>query len=635
MVEIVTDDDPEVLASQLRAFSAAYYDGNPSISDSEFDALVDKLRSLDPNNSFLKEVGAPVATSVWPKRKHSTLMGSLAKVNTKEEFLHWAKDKGDNLFLTEKADGSTVVASYKSGKLVAITTRGDGTEGEDITPNGIQLQNVKQQLPIPFTGELRGEAMMLLSTYTNVFEPLGYRNARNGATGKLRDQKDSGLLKHLEVKWFDVIPTGESDLKTELDKFGFLEECGLQTIARAFSTCTAEQIWERFQEYVDSKRATLDYEIDGLVVKVNDISQQESLGIVSGRPKGALALKFPSVGRETTLLDVIWQRGKTGRFTPVAILSPVNVAGVTIERASLHNMDQIGRLGIAIGDTVLVQRNNDVIPQVVKLIHKGSNRKEITPPETCFVCEAPLIPEGTDGVNLTCSDPNCGGNVFGQLMTWVEEVNIMQLGPAMVQALIGAGITTPAKLYTASKQSLSLAMNSEKLGERAFNNIQATRAIGLDVFLSALAIPSLGTTNGKRIATHFKSLSAIMSAPKESFTEVPGIKTNAGKIHKGLTEKKALIEELSQILNISAPEEKATSGKLSGKSFCITGSLSKERSEVEAWIKSNGGEVKSGVSKGLSFLVTDDPTSGSSKNVKADALGIPKITEFTLYEMVK
>lgn len=629
---IVTDDDPETLAQQLRDLSAKYYDGESTVSDAEFDALVDRLRQLDPGNIFLKEVGAPVASSAWPKKKHQTFMGSLNKCNTEEEFAHWVEDKGNSFFLTEKADGSTVVASYKDGKLISIITRGDGLEGEDITSNAVQLKNVKQELPLPFSGELRGEAMMLLSTYTNVFEPLGYRNARNGATGKLRDQKDSGLLKHLEVKWFDVIPACSVEFTTESTKFEFLEALGLEHIFGKHIDGGVLSIWDIFQYYVDSKRASLDYEIDGLVVKVDNLSQQSALGIVSGRPKGAIAIKFPSVGKETTLLDVIWQRGKTGRFTPVAVLKPTHVSGVTIVNASLHNMDQINKLGIAIGDSVIVQRNNDVIPQVVKLVNKSTERKEIKPPKDCFVCGIELV---HDGAYLTCFNSDCGGNVYGQLMKWVEEVKIMQLGPAMVQLLIEHGITDPAELYNATEVEISVALNSEKLGKKVFNNIQATRTITLDLFLSAFGIPSLGTTNGKRIAQHFKTLDNVMLASKEDVGSLPGIKTNAVKIHKGLQDKKDLILELSKILVIKETEVQTTEGKLSGKSFCITGALSKPREEVEAWIRQNGGEVKSGISKGLSYLITQEPGSGSSKNVKADKLGVLKITEDELYSLAK
>jgi DNA ligase (NAD+) len=560
-------------------------------------------------------------------------MGSLSKATNKAEFENWAKDKGTRLFLTEKGDGSTVVASYKNGKLVAITTRGDGTEGEDITPNAVQLRNVVRDLASGFTGEIRGEAIMRLSVFKSVFEPLGYKNARNGATGKLRDQKDSGLLKHLEVMWFDVIPQGKSGLKTEADKFSFLMNNGLSTVGFAsLEPLTSAQVWEQFAVYDDGKRGQLDYEIDGLVVKVFDLALQEELGLVGGRPKGGVAIKFPSMRKGTPLEDVIWQCGSTGRHTPVAVLEPVNLAGVTIVNASLHNVDQIAKLGIAIGDIVLVQRNNDVIPQVVGLVEKGAKRRKIEPPEKCVVCNEKLT---NDGAYLVCANANCGGKTHGKLMTWVEETKIMQIGPANVGSLIEHGITTPVDLYKATKADLEAAFGSAKLGERALNNIAATKTLPLDVVLSALSIPTLGTTNGKRIAEHFGTLKAVLSATKDDIGKVPGIKTNAVKIHGGLQENRKLIEELASILTITEPTKAPAGGKLEGKSFCITGTLSRERDEVHEWIRKNGGTVKSGVSKGLSYLVTNTPNSDSSKNAKADSLGIPKITEAQLYELVE
>jgi DNA ligase (NAD+) len=220
-------------------------------------------------------------------------------------------------------------------------------------------------------------------------------------------------------------------------------------------------------------------------------------------------------------------------------------------------------------------------------------------------------------------------------MTWVEETKIMQIGPANVGSLIEHGITTPVDLYKATKADLEAAFGSAKLGERALNNIAATKTLPLDVVLSALSIPTLGTTNGKRIAEHFGTLKAVLSATKDDIGKVPGIKTNAVKIHGGLQENRKLIEELASILTITEPTKAPAGGKLEGKSFCITGTLSRERDEVHEWIRKNGGTVKSGVSKGLSYLVTNTPNSDSSKNAKADSLGIPKITEAQLYELVE
>lgn len=633
-------NNPQELAEELKKATEAYYNNEPIITDNEYDLLRDKLEELDPNHPFLSQVGAPKPSNGWPAHKHRTLMGSLDKVKTKEDFIKWADEKGDKFLYSEKYDGSTVVATYQNGILQTLATRGDGSEGENITPNAKFIKNVPANLEQDFTGEIRGEAMLKISLFEKYFRPAGYSNPRNAANGKVRDMKDDPLKQYIGVMWFDIIPM-DRDVKTESEKWKLLASLGLLGPKwgdpnRCSYVVTAEKAWEIFEQYRDpnpiikaSRRSLLDYEIDGLVIKVNDIDLQESFGVRSNKPKGALAIKFPSVEKETTVRDIVWNRGLTGVICPTAHLEPIEIGGVTITKASLCGIEEIQRLDVAIGDKVIVSRRNDVIPKIERVTVKGSNRKECQPPTECDLCQEPLV---RDGAYILCLNETCQGEYYGNIMTWIKELKIKGFGPSMVRALIEEDVKNVVDLYQADKEVFHRAAGSEKNGERRYEALhKASKDLRLSTFLSALNIKALGSTNGQRLEKKFKTLEGIMGATVETLQEVSGIKTNAKKINEGLQKNKDLINQLSGLLTIKSLDE---SGPLAGKSFCITGDLSIPRPKVQDWIKEQGGEVKSGVSKGLSYLVTDDPDSGTGKNKKADKYGVTKITENELYELV-
>lgn len=620
--------DVDTLVKYLCKASKAYYNGEPFITDEEYDSLRDKLAEIDPDNPHLAEIGAPIITqSGWPTHEHRTLMGSLAKVKTEEEFFKWAQDKG-KLFLTEKYDGSTVVATYEKGRLKVLATRGDGQTGENITPNAKNLQNIPQQLEEDFSGEIRGEAMLRISHFEHFFRPIGYSNPRNAANGKVRDMKEDPLKEHIEIMWFDILPT-DRDLQTEEDKWILFSKLGLRTGYNV--KVDVDGAWKLFLKYRDGKdghsaRAQLDHEIDGLVVKANDLDLQESFGISSGRPKGALAIKFPSEEKETTVLDIKWNRGLTGVICPTAHLDPIEIGGVTIAKASLCGIEEIKRLDVAVGDKVIVSRRNDVIPKIERVVHRAENRVSHPAPTHCDLCQEELI---RDGAYILCLNEECQGETYGNLMTWIKVLKIKGFGPSMIRALIEEGVKTIADLYSAEPEVFHRAAGSEKNGDRRYYALH-NKELRLSAFLSGLNIKALGTTNGQRLEKEFHTLDKILSASVEDLQKICGIKTNAKKIYMGLQNKKPLIQELSAKLEIKNLDE---SGPLAGKSFCITGDLSIPRPKIQDWIKELGGEVKSGVSKTLNYLITDDPNSGTSKNKKADKYNIPKLKEEELYQL--
>lgn len=608
----------EALAAALKKASDAYYNASPIMTDEAFDAMADKLRLIEPNHPVLKAIGAPVI-GAWPKKKHQYMMGSQDKVKTKDEFIKWAAGKGP-FILTDKMDGSTIAITYENGKLVSGVTRGDGTEGEDITHNVLKMQNVAHTIP-GFTGVLRGEMVVYLDDFQKYLAPQGYKNARNAANGIARDKSGDGLMKHIIVIYFDVL--GPS-LATEHDKYVFCDKNNLAYV-RISGLLDASGIWSAFEK-ITADRAQTNWEMDGVVVKINDLATQVQLGDLNGRPRGQIAIKFEAQSRETKIAQIEWQVGRNGRITPVATLEPCDIGGVTITRCTLNNRNYVAQLGASVGATVLLTRANDVIPAITAVTKPGSGITN--EPTKCPSCGDDLEIEGA---YILCPMLECQGKTVGGLAKWLASTKMRGIGPSILAELINHGITDPAKLYSASRSDFDEAAGSDKNGEKIFHQVQESRNIDLATFLYGLNIDHLGEINARRFEKHFRTLDAVLAADINDIAQVQGVKTTADDIFHALASKAALIKELAPQLSFKAFQDK---GPLAGKSFCITGELSEGRDEVHEWIRSNGGEVKTSVSKNLDFLVTNDTTSGSSKNVKAAALGVRIINEDEMRKMV-
>lgn len=606
----------DALVELLEKASDAYYNSAPTITDAEFDAMVEQLRAVSPNHLFLETVGAPVI-GAWPKKKHQHMMGSQDKVKTKEEFLKWAEGKG-GLVITDKMDGSTIALTYEKGELVSGITRGDGTEGEDITSNVLKMQNVKKSIS-DFSGTLRGEMVVYLDDFQKYLAPQGYKNPRNAANGIARD-KSSDLMKHIRVIYFDVI---NPSIKTETDKYGFITK-NVLTYVRTYGPFDLERVWEIF-EGVSTNRASMNWEIDGMVVKMNDLAAQHALGHLNGRPRGQIAIKFVSQSKETKIAQIEWQVGRNGRITPVATLEPCEIGGVTITRCTLNNRNYVASLGVSVGATVVLTRANDVIPAITGVTKAGNG--QTNEPTKCPSCGGELEIEGA---YILCPVLDCQGKTVGGLAKWFASTKIRGVGPAVLAELINLGITDPAKLYAASLMTFAQAAGSDKNGEKIFQQVQDSKDIDLATFLYGLNIDHLGEINVRRFEKHFKTLDAVLAASADELAKVPGVKTTAEDIRNALAEKATLIAELAPMVRFKTLE---TKGPLAGKSFCITGELSEDRDTVHEWIRSRGGETKTGVSKNLDYLVTNDTSSGSSKNVKAAALGVKIIDEAELRKM--
>lgn len=624
----------DTVVEMLERASEAYYNDTPIISDQEFDALRDKLALLDPSHPFLEKVGAPTI-GAWPKRKHASFMGSQNKVNEKHEFDHWhndmifsvaSGDKDERVAVSHKLDGSTIVLTYEEGVLKYATTRGDGEEGEVITKNALKMMNVKARLPEPFSGDLRGEVMLETAPFLQHFKPAGYKNARNSANGCARDKKGGSKLGYLKVIYFDVLPANPNFFYdhmegTERSKHDLIELYDLEYVHTEYMTY--DEVWEYFEKF---DRASLPYGIDGLICKVMDLREQEVFGITSGRPNGQIAIKFESPTAKTVVNDITWQVGLSGRITPVAELEPVDLDGVTISRSTLNNLDYIEALGLEIGDEVVVARLNDVIPGIVEVAKSSNSGRGINQPTACPSCGNVLE---RDGAYIICPFVECAGAVFGDMAVWIRTQSILGFGPSTISGLIEQGVATPDKLYTVTEKTLAEACGSDKTAKKLKAGIEKTKEMPLNKFLTGLNVQHLGKTNGKRLTKAFGTLDAVLAATVDDFAQVEGIKTTAKKIIAGLAAKSGLIDKL--LKNVTIVE---VGGPLTGKSFAMTGVRTHNGHDLAELISSNGGDAKSGVSKGLDYLIIKDPNSTSNKAEKARKYGTQLVSPDDFLKMV-
>lgn len=613
-----------------------YYNDQPKHSDQVFDAWCDELKKLDPKNIALTSVGAPIVPSAWKKGTHKIPMGSLDKVNTPEELSKWYADtcRDQELFVSEKLDGISIALNYEDGKLKEAITRGDGTVGEVITSNVIKMQGVPQTLPMSFTGSFRGEIILTKTNHKKYFaDKANTRNAASGAAKKL----DGTGSDHLSVLLYQVL--GDVDLETEVEQFDFLRNVGCYTpnyqvfpINEEFGIYPDTSINTYWREYQDKDRQALDYDIDGLVVRINNLHKQAELGDTNLRPKGARAFKFDNEQAETEIKDIIWQTGNSGRVTPVAIVLPVMLVGAKVERASLYNLAYINELGLGIGAKVIVVRANDVIPRVQAVV--TAPKKVATGPEKCPACEAQTRMEGE---NLICTDPDaCPAQIAGRIKNWVKELNILELGDTLIEKLVGANlIANPADLYTLTVDQLA---NLDRMGKKSAQNVYDSlwkmNPVALDIFLGGLSIPMIGSSSIRLLMeAGYNNLDKIMKMTQDEMEAIKSMgPSRAESLVNGLVNNEDIIMAL---LDNGVKIKSQVDGKLSKKSFAFTGTLTNKRAVLEQMVLDNGGIVKSSVGKGLGYLVINDLNSTSSKAVSAKKLGTKLISEDDFLEMLK
>lgn len=616
------------LESKIFQARTNYYNHQPTVSDKVYDAWVDELRVLDPTNKAVTAIGAPVVPSEWKKAKHQIPMGSLDKVNVPNELSKWVKDMAGNekLFVTEKLDGLSIEVIYENGSLHQAITRGDGETGEDVTVNVVKMGGVHSHLKNNFTGSLRGEIIMTKSNHKNHFADKA--NPRNAASGTCKRLDGIGVDK-LDIIFYQVL--GDVDFKTEVDQFNWLKNHGCH-VPNFWLFANDDEVNDHWRDYQDTEREKLDYDIDGLVIRVNDMAKQMALGDKDMRPKGAIAFKFDNEARESVIRDITWQVGNSGRLTPVATVDPVVLVGATVTRASIYNLAYIEDLALDVGATVLVARANDVIPRIEELI-KGTG-KTAKPPSRCPECNGLTTMQGE---NLVCTNTaKCPAQIIGRIKNWVKELNILEWGDTLVERLVESGkVKTVADLYTLTVDDLaSIDRMGKKSAQKCYDTLWAGAEIPLEVFLGGLSIPMIGQSTIKAIMNagcdtleKFGQLSSV------HFEQVPGVgPTKARSLARGLQDYKDVI---LAILDNGVKIKLRAVGNMTGASVCFTGSMKNKRPVLEKMAADAGADIKGSVGKGLTYLVIADPNSSSSKAVAARKLGTKLISEEEFLDLVK
>ena len=613
-------------------YQTSYYNGEGEISDAEFDALWDELKSLDPQNPVLQKVGADSGN--FEKVRHVMPMGSQEKAANPEQFLAWAeKHQYDEYLVEYKLDGASLELQYENGYLVRAVTRGDGSIGDDITANarkmgGVNAAIYKDGELVPFTGGVRGEVIMTHEVHKKYFSDKA--NCRNAANGLMK-RKDGTGSEYLKLIVYDALSTdGKSYFTNEQEKIRWLMDCNFNVV-RLVICRNAERVIA-YRAKVMEERAQLEYDIDGLVVKESAINYEDAS---RARPDRQIAFKFSLEEATTVLRKVEWSiSGAT--YTPVAIFDEVELNGTKVQRASLANPDTMRKLGVRIGSHVVVVKRGEIIPKIESVVEeKDIQTQEIEFPCVCEVCGTKLTDEGS---RLFCPNKECSKRVLHQLLKFQQVVDIRDLGETLVTSLFKDGrLKCISDIYSLTVEDLipyflneeSMEAQKQSLGaEKVYKSIQAHKNLSLPVFLAGFDIEGFGETLAEKlVAAGFNTLDKLLIATQDQIADVYGFADiMAHTIVQGLAENAAEMRAL--VNNGTITIQSTQNGKVSGMSFCFTGELvTMKRLDAEQLVKQNGGMCKTSVTKDLTYLVTNDTTSGSSKNVKAASLGIPVITE--------
>jgi len=640
------------LEEQVRYHSDLYFNQSKSeITDAEFDALVDELRSLAPESAVLGEVGA--VPSYGQKVKHSSIMGSLDKTKDASEVERWARtyttdtSQIPKVTVMPKMDGVAVRLNYDNGRLVEAATRGNGEVGQAVTDNVRVMKAIPNTLSNNFTGEVRGEVHMPRSAFDIINQQLQaagektFANPRNAASGSLTCQDPQVTAnRKLDFVWYDVFCDEEFATEREKRLWGSVNLPGLKPVE--MQTIELDRFPAVALEW-EAKRASLDYDIDGLVISLVSIEDQQEAGWSGRCPKGKLAYKFKPEQKTSVVLDIDFQVGRTGRLTPVCRIEPTYIAGSTVSNLTLHNYGRVKELGVVVGDEILFEKAGDIIPAVIRVTQKKDPAFTLfLPPEICPSCGEPVSLDENE-VNLWCKNPACPAKLEERVLHWIKRLDILGIGPAAVKALCSYGLVKDiADLYYLTPEKVAHCISGDTMPGRIVELILEKNEVPFWQFLSALGIHNLGRTTSKLVANEFKSLDNLRDTVclgtkgYERLCLLDGIgETVATNIIDGLNHMWETIDRVTECIDVL--EVKDATGPLAGLSFCMTGALPSgtKRDEMARRIEAAGGEVKSSVSKGLTYLVQADVNSTSSKSVKARKYGTEIIDETMLLQMME
>ena len=659
----------EALRDQVRHHEYRYYAlDNPEISDAEFDRLMNELIRLEADHPALitsdsptQRVGGQPREGVV-KAAHSSPMLSLDNTYNLDDLRDWERrvheltGRNDIDYVCElKLDGMSLALIYESGKLVRGITRGDGTIGEDVTLNvrtvrSIPLSISKERLKaagIPADFEVRGEMLMPLAAFKRMNEEREekglslFANPRNATAGTVR-QLDASVTAQRRLEYFSymLLKDGRTFFDRHWKTLDALDAAGFKVNSSRKLAKDFDEVW-KFIEQQEVRREKLPYEIDGIVVKVDRTSLQDELGYTGKAPRWAIAYKYAARSGITQIEDILVQVGRTGKLTPVAALKPVPIGGTTVSRATLHNMDEIERLGVKIGDWVEVERGGDVIPKVTRVVEDKQHprgHKTFHMPERCPVCGTHVV-RSEGEVDYRCVNANCPAKLRETILHFASRgvMNIEGMGEALVNQLTERGLVkNVADIYKLTKDNLlSLDRMGEKSAQNVLDEIDASKKLPLERVIYGLGIRMVGERTAQFLAEHFGSMDALMDASEEELqnvTEVgPRIANSIVEFFREPSNRK-LIERLRASGLTFTGKKKERGTKLAGKTFVLTGTLTRPRDAVKKTLEDAGGRVSGSVSKKTDFLVAG--TDAGSKLDKANQLGVRVISESEMEELL-
>jgi DNA ligase (NAD+) len=655
----------EKLRKDLGQHEYRYYVlDDPKISDAAYDKLMQKLQALEAAYPELATPDSPtVRVGGTPREGFQTVQHARAMLSLDNAFSYDALRDFDRRvregigtekieYIAEhKFDGLSISLQYAGGKLVRGVTRGDGTTGEDVTPNVKTIRSIPLQMDaaalkkakLPPDFEVRGEVLMTRKAFEELNrqqELTGgkiFVNARNSAAGAVRVLDPSiTAARRLDFFAYYLFVDGKVPFPKHSESLGALKQLRFRA-SDDWKLCNGIEAVIAYCDDWDAKREKLPYEIDGVVIKVNSTGIQNELGFTSKAPRWAIAFKYPARQETTVVNDIIVQVGRTGALTPVAVLEPVQVGGVTVSRSTLHNMDEVERLGVQIGDTVLIERAGEVIPHVLKVVKEGRNRKPFRMPKHCPECHS-TIHHVEGEVAYRCVNAACPAKRKESLLHYASRhaMNIDGLGDKIVDQLVDKGLVKDvADLYALKEDEVAaLDRMAEKSAQNLLEEIEGSKKNSLARLIYALGIFSVGERTGQLLAEHFSSLEELAAAKDEQLEAVHEVGPKvAASIVEFFSEpaNRQLIKRLNKAgVHPTAEKRELKSQKLAGKSFVFTGGLAnRSREEAGELVQQHGGKVSGSVSKKTDYVVVG--TDPGSKYDKAKELGVPILTE-TEYE---
>jgi len=651
----------EALREKIRHHEYLYYVlDNPEITDADFDKLMQQLKDLEAEHPSLVTLDSPTQRVGGKPREgfvkvpHSSPMLSLDNTYNEDELRDWERrvhelsGRKDVDYVCElKLDGMSLALVYEDGRLLRGVTRGDGSVGEDVTLNIRTVRSIPLSIPreklkkagIPVDFEVRGELLMPTASFKKVNEERErqglptFANPRNFTAGTVR-QLDANITAQRRMDFFPYIllENGRTYFDRHSKTLAALDAAGFKVNQNRKLVHSMDEVWAFIQPW-ETKRDTLPYEIDGIVVKVDRTALQDELGFTGKAPRWAIAYKYAARGGVTKLERIRWQTGRTGKLTPVAELAPIPIGGTTVRNATLHNMDEIQRLGVKIGDWVRVERGGDVIPKVVE-VDKDHPRghEEIDAPEKCSICGTNVVRiEGE--VDYRCVNANCPAKLLGTILHFASRgvMNIDGMGESLVTQLIDRGLVkNVANIYDLTKRDLlSLERFADKSAQNILDEIENSKKLPLERVIYGLGIRMVGERTAQFLAEHFGSMEALEQASVEGLQDVNEV---GPRIAESIVEffsiaaNRKLIERLREAGLTLKGKKKERGTKLAGKTFVLTGTLAKyTRDEAKKMIEDAGGKVTGSVSKKTDYVVAG--TEAGSKLDKAKELGVAVIDE--------